>query len=353
MTTTEDFERSISCGEAALSYLKGNQNPAYPRNYELWYTYAAGYNRELNKAINEYLKRVGRVSPEMTERFHDEFLSPLRLGDHIGQVSGQVSCEINDIIELLEKSGDSVKGYGASLRDAATGLENADSSGQVHQIIERMIVATADMQTKNSDLETQLRESRNQIKELQESLEAIRYESLTDQLTGLANRKHFDQSLEREVAAARRRGEPLCLVMCDIDHFKQFNDTHGHQTGDQVLRLVGTAIKGSIKGRDTAARYGGEEFGIILPSTPLHAAVKVADQIRIAIMAKELIKRSTGESLGRITMSFGIAAYRKDERLESFFERADAALYASKRNGRNRVTDETDPSLMPRDNIVA
>jgi diguanylate cyclase len=208
VTTTEDFERSISYGQAALSYLKGNQNPAYPRNYELWYTYAAGFNRELNKAVNEYLKRLGRITPEMTERLHDEFLSPVRLGDHVGQISGQVSSEINEIIELLESSGDNVKGYGASLRDAASGLEHASSSGQVRQIVEGMIAATSDMQGKNTELESQLRESRNQIKELQESLEAIRYESLNDQLTGLANRKHFDQSLEREAAAAQRRGEP-------------------------------------------------------------------------------------------------------------------------------------------------
>jgi hypothetical protein len=85
---TDDFERSISYGEAALSYLKGNQSPAYPRNYELWYTYAGGFNRELNKAINEYLKRVGRVTPEMTERFYEEFLSPVRLGDRVATIIG-------------------------------------------------------------------------------------------------------------------------------------------------------------------------------------------------------------------------------------------------------------------------
>jgi diguanylate cyclase len=206
---TDDFERSISYGEAALSYLKGNQSPAYPRNYELWYTYAGGFNRELNKAINEYLKRVGRVTPEMTERFYEEFLSPVRLGDRVGEVSTQVSSEINEIIELLESSGDNVRGYGASLRDAASGLEKASSSGQIRHIVEGMIAATSEMQSKNSELEVQLRESRNQIKELQESLETIRYESQTDQLTGLANRKHFDQCLERETAATERRGEPL------------------------------------------------------------------------------------------------------------------------------------------------
>lgn len=351
--TTDDFERSISYGEAAIAYLKANATPAYPRNYELWYTYAAGFNRELNKAINDYLKRSGRVGPEMTERFYEEFLSPVRLGDRVGEVSTQVSTEIGGILDLLESTGENVEGYGASLSKAASHLARADTQVQVREIVERMMAATGEMQSKNKQLEDQLKDSRHQIKELQESLEAIRYESMTDQLTGLANRKHFDQSLDRACAAAQRRGEPLSLVMCDIDHFKEFNDTYGHQTGDQVLRLVGAAIKSAVKGRDIAARYGGEEFGIILPNSTLEAGVTVAEEIRRAVMAKELIKRSTGESLGRITMSCGVAAFRENERPESLIERADACLYASKRNGRNKVTDETHPTVEPRHSAVA
>jgi diguanylate cyclase len=353
VTTNDELERSMSYGESALTYLKGNQTPAYPRNYELWYTYAAGFNRELNKAINDSLKRAGRLTPELTERFYDEFLSPLRLGDRVGEVSTKVSGELNEIMELLQASGGNVKGYGQSLRSAASGLAEARSSDQIRDIVQHVISATSEMETKNRELETQLEESQTQIKDLQESLEAIRYESLTDQLTGLANRKHFDQSLERSIEAASRRGESLALMMCDIDHFKQFNDTYGHQTGDQVLRLVGASIKASVKGRDIAARYGGEEFAIILPDTALDSSVVVANQIRTAVMAKELIKRSTGESLGRITMSFGVAHYRAGESAESLIERADDCLYTSKRNGRNRVTDENDPSVVTRRPQVA
>ncbi len=349
----DDLGRSISYGEAALAYLKGNQTPAYPRNYELWYTYAAGFNRELNRAINEHLKRQGRVTPEATEHFYEEFLSPVRLSDRVGEVSNQVSSEIGGLLGMLESSGANVRGYGESLRDAASGLSAAKSNNQINKIVQHMLTATNDMQSKNQDLESQLAESRSQIKELQESLEAIRYESLTDQLTGLANRKYFDESLELATAAAKRRGEALCLIMCDIDRFKDFNDTFGHQTGDQVLRLVGAAIKSAVQGRDIAARYGGEEFAIILPDTSLGAAVTVAEHIREAVMAKELIKRSTGESLGRITMSCGVAAYREGETAESLIERADACLYTSKRKGRNRVTDEANPTVAARRSQVA
>ena len=96
-------------------------------------------------------------------------------------------------------------------------------------------------------------------------------------------------------------------MMTDIDHFKKFNDTYGHLTGDQVLRLVAMSVKQNVKGQDIAARYGGEEFAVVLPNTVLRSAITVADHIRRAVMAKELMKRSTGEHLGRVTISVGVA----------------------------------------------
>ena len=133
--------------------------------------------------------------------------------------------------------------------------------------------------------------------------------------------------------------------MTDIDHFKKFNDTYGHLTGDQVLRLVAMSVKQNVKGQDIAARYGGEEFAVVLPNTVLRSAITVADHIRRAVMAKELMKRSTGEHLGRVTISVGVAALRPDDTPQTLIERADCCLYAAKRNGRNRVICETDPEV--------
>jgi diguanylate cyclase len=133
--------------------------------------------------------------------------------------------------------------------------------------------------------------------------------------------------------------------MTDIDHFKNFNDTWGHLTGDQVLRLVAMSLKQNVKGQDIAARYGGEEFAVILPNTVLRSALTVADHIRRAVMSKELMKRSTGQNLGRVTISLGCATARKGDTVQSLIARADACLYAAKRNGRNRVICETDPEF--------
>jgi diguanylate cyclase len=133
--------------------------------------------------------------------------------------------------------------------------------------------------------------------------------------------------------------------MTDIDHFKSFNDTWGHLTGDQVLRLVAMPMKQNVKGQDIAARSGGEEFAVVLPNTPLRSAVTVGDHIRRAVMSKELMKRSTGQNLGRVTISVGVATARNGDTVQSIITRADGCLYAAKRSGRNRVISETDPEF--------
>jgi diguanylate cyclase len=164
---------------------------------------------------------------------------------------------------------------------------------------------------------------------------------LSDSLTGLANRKNFEQTLTLFAKAAADNHEPLSLMLLDIDHFKKFNDRHGHQTGDTVLQLVARTLSDNVKGQDLAARYGGEEFALLLPRTRSDQAARLGDNIRALIGARKLVKRGSGENLGQITISAGIAEYRPGESLSVFVQRADKALYAAKRQGRNRVVTAT------------
>jgi diguanylate cyclase len=212
-------------------------------------------------------------------------------------------------------------------------------------IVESLVATATEMKQSNQALEQRLNASREEINQLQENLEVVRTESLTDPLTGLANRKNFDTQLLKAIEESAERSEPLSLVMMDVDHFKAFNDTWGHLTGDQVLRLVAMSLKQNVKGQDLAVRYGGEEFAVVLPNTVLRSALTVADHIRRAVMSKELLKRSTGQNLGRVTISLGVATLRKGDNASSLIARADACLYAAKRNGRNRVICETDPEF--------
>ncbi|MEJ1158682.1 diguanylate cyclase [Prosthecomicrobium sp. N25] len=345
MSEQDDFRRTIVYGEAALGHLKKNEVPAYPRHYELWYTYAAGFNHSLNKAINEIIRSRGRLTTAEVGTVYDQFVSPSRLGERIEEVGGKLSGEIGSVMSMLDSSIQTTSGYRSSLDDATRELAGDVDQAKVKHVVESLMSVTKKTEHANRQLERQLADSRRQIAELQESLEAIRYESLTDELTTLANRKHFEHSIERACMEAKQADQPFALLLTDIDHFKKFNDSYGHQTGDQVLRLVALAVKQNVKGQDIACRYGGEEFAVILPRTNLRQGVVVAEHIRQSVMSKELVKRSTGENLGRITISVGVAVWRPGDTSQEMVERADSCLYAAKRAGRNLVRCESDPDV--------
>jgi diguanylate cyclase len=193
------------------------------------------------------------------------------------------------------------------------------------------------MAQQNERLQGQLASATEQLTEMRYNLDIIHKESQVDPLTEVGNRKFFDREIEHAVAEASETGAPLTLLMIDIDHFKKFNDSYGHQVGDQVLRLVARTLVESLKGRDVIARYGGEEFVILLPQTKVVDAEKVANQLRATLSTKQLKRRSTNESLGVITVSIGAAEYAKGEHIDRFIERSDQSLYKAKQTGRNRV----------------
>ena len=194
-------------------------------------------------------------------------------------------------------------------------------------------------------LEGELQASSQQVNELRTKLADVRKESMTDPLTGIANRKAFDEAVAAASDRVARDGEEVTLLLCDIDHFKLFNDTWGHQTGDQVLRLVASCLAENTKGRDTAARYGGEEFAVLLRGTGLEAATRLANQIRAMVETKKLVKKSTGDVLGAITISIGVAQFAPGETGEAVVRRADACLYGAKHNGRNLVINQNDARM--------
>ncbi len=339
----DEHERTMAFAEVALGQIRSLRQTAVPRNYEIWYIYATGSNAPLNKIINETLARHGKLSEADLEQIYETYLSHLKTTDRIDKVGARVIGEIDDVMRLLTDALGVSATYDASLDGASQKLSAAKNREQIKAVVEMLVKSTREMRETNKALEERLTLSKNEISNLQQSLEAIRAESLTDPLTGLGNRKYFDRMIDMAVQTALANGEPLSLLMFDIDHFKSFNDSYGHLTGDQVLRLVGMSLKQTIKGQDITARYGGEEFAVVLPNTALRQALTVADHIRRAVMAKELKKKSTGEILGRVTISVGVSMLKPGDDTDALIERADGCLYAAKRNGRNRVICEVDP----------
>jgi len=342
----DEHERTMAFAEVALGQIRSLRQSAVPRNYEVWYVYATGHNPSLNKIINETLARNGKLTEADLEQIYDTYLSHMKTTERIDKVGGRVIGEIDDVTVLISEALAMASCYDATLAGASEQLSAANNREHLKAIAEALIKSTREMRDTNKVLEERLILSRGEITNLQHSLEAIRAESLTDPLTGLGNRKYFDRMIEQAVQHALANNEPLSLLMFDIDHFKSFNDSYGHLTGDQVLRLVGMSLNQTIKGQDITARYGGEEFAVVLPNTALRQALTVADHIRRAVMAKELKKKSTGEILGRVTISVGVSMLKPDDDTHALIDRADACLYAAKRNGRNRVICEVDPEYV-------
>ncbi|MBI1205205.1 MAG: diguanylate cyclase [Rhodopseudomonas sp.] len=342
---TDEHERTMAFSDIALGQIKALRQPATPRNYEIWYAYATGYHPSLNQKINETLNQHGTLSDDDLEQIYATYLSPTRLTERIDTVGTKVMGEIEQVMAMIDAAAGSASTYTESLAGMSEQLGNSKDREGLRAIVESLVHTAKEMEESNQKLEARLNASKQEINELQVNLETVRTESLTDPLTQLANRKFFDMTLEEAIDNARATNEPLSLMMTDIDHFKSFNDSFGHLTGDQVLRLVAMSVKQNVKGQDTAARYGGEEFAVVLPNTVLRSAITVADHIRRAVMTKELMKRSTGEHLGRVTISLGVATLQKGDTAQTLIERADTCLYAAKRHGRNRVMCETDPEV--------
>ncbi len=346
MTAEIDKDRSDSLARATLSSLAARGIAPTPENFELWYAYTSGENADLKRTVDALLANGCKFDSSVLSVLHQRyFRSHDRNDEAIADISDKMNAEITSVLQSLEKVAHEHSAYGDELSRASGELSADLPIASVRSLINRMVDTTRAMEMRSRTLEQQLQASSREVADLRESLETVRRESLTDPLTGIANRKAFDTELQKSIERATQFNEPLCLVMCDIDHFKAFNDTWGHQTGDQVLRLVANCISENVKGRDTAARFGGEEFAVILPQTSLSDAVKLADQIRLKVESKKLVKKSTGDILGAITVSAGVAVFAPGEPGLQFIERADAGLYAAKNNGRNRVVSEADPQF--------
>jgi diguanylate cyclase len=337
----QEFRRALGYATLAIDLLKRGQIPPYPQFYELLYTYATGVNPLLNSRINEIF-RDGSANQELAELLYNEFLKAQDANERINSLSERMVSRIDAVHDAIDTAMATANAYSGTLQTASGDLSEDMSAEKLREMAQKLVSETRRMQEANTQLEVKLKASRDDITSLQRDLDEVRRESMLDALTKINNRKSFDEVLMQTFERAREDGTPFCLMLLDIDHFKSFNDSWGHQTGDQVLRLVAMTLKSNIRGQDLAARYGGEEFAAILPNTDLEGAVIVADNIRRAVQAKELLKRSTNEKLGRVTASFGVARYRDGDTPASLIERTDKCLYAAKHAGRNRVFSEAE-----------
>ena len=333
----DSIEESRHYLRLTLEHIGKHGLPTDPINYCIWYEYASGRNEALNTAIDQHIEKDGVFSEAINQAFFSHFISggnealTSRVTEELKKIFSDIIGAIKTTNRHFSESENNIDSINEAL---VPGLSEADVDKIANQIKNEI----KKLEASNSDFKTQLHQATEEIDRLKAKMARYRNEALKDPLTRVNNRRGFDKKLIDAIATAKNNSTTLCIIMTDIDHFKQVNDTHGHLVGDNLLRMVAATIKELTKGKDTIARIGGEEFVILLPDTPVAGATKLAEDMRRTFENLDLKKKNTGESLGTVTLSFGVTDYKQHETAEAFLKRADKALYQSKKMGRNRVT---------------
>jgi len=315
-----------------------------PDCYEAWFYHRSGEIAALSRKIEQLLETGAQITQERLHRLHTLYCKPLHLADILPDLTSSFegpANEVNNIANTLVKSSEELNS------DTAEAIESLDKPDlkkiEINGIVKHLSKRAQHSIERNRSLEKDLSHAVSEIQMLKVSLAKVERDAQHDPLTQLYNRRYIDSRMKKEMNRAKKESLPLCVIVGDIDHFKRFNDTWGHKVGDQALKFVSNVLSQNTKGKDVVARYGGEEFLILLPETRIKDAAILAENIRNVLNRRKLIKKSTNEELGFVTMSFGVAQMSPVSTPKSIFEAADIALYRAKHEGRNRVITTLDP----------
>ena len=311
-----------------------------PKNYHLWYTHAAQSDLNLTKVMDSMIAKKMPFNEELNEKLYEKFFSSEKELKTIVETGATFQKELAKIVTVLKEAGEDTSVHTKTLLDQMNKLSDFEGSTELKDIIQVIVSDTNKIKEQSEKLEGKLEESTTKIQGLQTNLENSRIESRTDALTNIGNRKFFEEKMTEFLDNYYKHGDDLCLILCDIDFFKKFNDNYGHQIGDQVLKVVAHIIKKELGLQGSAARYGGEEFVILLPKAKLETGVKLAEKIGKAISQRTIKNKNTGAHFGRITMSFGVANMNEHSSRDDLIQKSDSALYLAKCNGRNMVQSE-------------
>lgn len=336
MSTKDEFKRSAENLKKAVPLMLKHQIPTTPPNYALWYTYVDQTKPELNQAIDDAVAQFGHCPPSTNQQLYSQYIAQAQETEFI-ELKSSVEKLLNEFSSSMVDALNDTSIFSSQLEKNCLNLEQIEhqkiSFEEIMSLARKMLSEAQAMNQSTKFLESQLSNASHEIEQLKNQLAEVKHQSQIDNLTGLRNRQAFDLDLK----IAQKSENPLCLIIVDIDHFKNFNDQFGHQFGDAVLKAVGNKMSGLCREQITAYRYGGEEFILLVPNKNLSISRQFAENIRRSLEKITLKDRRSGTMVSNITASFGVAQMDKSESVEKLIERADQMMYEAKRLGRNRV----------------
>lgn len=340
-------DQSTVIARKALPFMAENNIAITPQNYFVWYEYFRGSNQELFKAVNDMIARGTKLDEWVNAQLYAKFFAKdlseeerRKLEAEFEAVS-KANIETKKLIEPIARDlktlSETNANYGNKLSDFAGKIEAKSDIEQVSTMVVALLSDTKRIATQNKSISVQMENYSSQISTLREMLVNARAEARMDDLTQIANRRAFNESLAAEARLVERNSAVSCLGMVDIDHFKRINDQYGHSVGDKALRAIATMLKESVGTDGEVFRYGGEEFSIILSGANLEKAFKIMEKARKIILDNEFIIRDKVEE---ITVSTGLSEIKTGVSAEESQKMADNMLYLAKQSGRNTIRPE-------------
>jgi diguanylate cyclase len=330
-------DRSAELLRLAIPKMAENPAPLHPITYAVWYDYLAGRNSSLKAEVDAAAARQVPLGDELVHTLYTRHIA-----EAAEQATRRVSDGLREMIDDVGKSttrtGEQVSEFQEALQQQGERLPALGSSASIGPAIEELMAGTRDAGVSLASLAARLQAATAELEQLRRELDHAKVQATLDALTGVMNRRGFDEAMASVLRDHPEHEPGPSVVLIDLDHFKQINDRYGHVFGDGVLKTVAHAIRSCVKGRDLVARYGGEEFVVLLPATSLAGARALAEQVRTTIAGARIRRGGSAEAVGAITVSLGVATRRPGEAMELLIERADQALYRSKSGGRNRVS---------------
>jgi diguanylate cyclase len=340
-----DVEYATTVADRAIRSMSQQSVPVTPGNFSVWFDYAMGTSPALRKTIDILIGNKRKFDASINRELYATFVKPQSEAeaDFPEQLRNVISSAREFLATAISDNRTQIEALGQVASEVTSQVTSqVQTNSDPRLIIEKLVAELARATTRAAALETNFLATTQELDNIRDSLKAAEERSNTDALTGLANRRSMDEFFRSAQIVAMEGDEPLSVLMIDIDHFKKFNDTYGHQVGDQVLRLVAKVLQDNVGQGGLAARYGGEELIAVLPGYDLAACADVAESIRLRISEARLTRRTTGQAITSITVSIGVAQFRLAESAEAMIERCDRGLYQAKRSGRNRTITEND-----------
>lgn len=338
MAQNPDIQISRHHLQAALDEMSALGIPSTPSNVRVWYEFCEGENEDLSLAISELKNHGIPFDPDLNFELYNRFFGELP-SEQLKQFKAELQAITLELGLELSNLATGADDCNKVIDSAEQELEQGCELEALKRITRQLIAETRKVVEQNNQLSRVVGSMQRKVSTLEVNLEKASTEALTDKLTGIANRRAYDEKLD-DILLRIKPHQRTCLLMMDIDHFKRFNDTHGHIMGDKVLRFVAQMVKKVIKGKDFLARTGGEEFQLILEDCDLADAINIAEKIRKTIASAQLTQGRDRLPVGNVTVSIGVADLNAEENRNNLINRVDGLLYEAKRLGRNRVVSE-------------